>query len=611
MTELQPSRALVLVAVAALACTPPPRPCGDCVAPRVCEAGVCREPAPVDAGASLEHLAAVTLPAAAFQPCLVPAPDAGVTPTPGAPPVVNFELRLAERAFASVVSQLAVFQAPGVGDATASTFGPTPWGAGFLLGRVRATSASSWTFEVLAGPAAEPSTMTSVLTGERRGAPGPGSIVELTWDARAQRAIALAVGAPAGDGRVALRFVTDVAGWDSAAVVVAEWVEPGASTPSSTRAACEVQRGGALLRSARGASLRDVDGDSWQDAVGVAVVWKDGVGGRSEAEARAGGRPGSSVRLVECWDAAGERRLRVVNDSGNTTVEPMGGTLARCPAPFDAATLPVPAASPAELELLARAFDGLHSRLTFPQRPQRVLWVGAHPDDEGYYAAPVLGHLCRDLQGTCTLLVVTDGSTGSCRVPAGCPPDLGTFRRAEMVRAAAVYNARLEQLTWPPGPYPSETQVDLTRWSTAAGGTDRLLATIRGVIDRVDPEVLLTFDPRHGGSCHAEHRVVAALTLEALRLSGRRPLVLVSEGSSPPPRFLDARLLQFDATTPSATTGTDAWGFVTMGLAQHPSQVTPAELSGFTNAPVPTRRVYFLRGDDVAADARYRVCSNP
>jgi LmbE family N-acetylglucosaminyl deacetylase len=180
-----------------------------------------------------------------------------------------------------------------------------------------------------------------------------------------------------------------------------------------------------------------------------------------------------------------------------------------------------------------------------------------------------------------------------------------------MVRAAAVYGARLEPLSWPPGEYPSETAVDLNRWAAAAGGSDRLIATIRGVIDTVDPDLLITFDPRHGGSCHAEHRVVAALTLEALRRSGRRPMVLVSEGYSPPPRFQDPRLLSFDATVASRSTGTDAWGFITSNLSQHPSQITPGDLAAYTTVPAPLRRAYFLRGEGLVADSRYRVCPNP
>jgi LmbE family N-acetylglucosaminyl deacetylase len=270
-----------------------------------------------------------------------------------------------------------------------------------------------------------------------------------------------------------------------------------------------------------------------------------------------------------------------------------------------------PALQPLEVALLGRVYDGLHARLTFPPRAQRVLWVGAHPDDEAFYAAPVLGHLCRDLGGTCTLLVATDGATGGCQVPAGCPPDLGTFRRAEMVRAAALYGATLRQLAWPPGPFPSETAADLARWSASQGGAAALVVTLRTVIDETDPEVLITFDPRHGSSCHAEHRVVSGLALEALRQSGKQPLVLLSEGLNPPPRFSDQRLLQFDASIASRTTGSDAWAFVAANLALHPSQITPADVLPYANLPGPLRRLYFLSEPQPPPDSRYQFCPNP
>lgn len=562
------------------------------------------------AGETLRHV--VQLPSAPFGACV--APVAAASPAPGIAPLVAQELELAEASHRAVVAALAVFEQMATGNESEATFGPAPWGTGFRVGRVRRPRQDQpvWTFEVLVGPSADPGAMTRVVHGERRGAVGPGSEVELLFDRRAERPVANAVGVASADGRAVLKFVTDATGaWASAAAVLADWRESASASPRSSRVFCDVQLGAEGLRAGRASTHRDLDADGWQDRFAGAAAWISGIGGVGQAEVGAGARPGSSATLAECWGSDGARLFRTASEGGNTVVDPVGASQSRCPPPFTGGPLPrAPAAADAAFDLLSRAWDGLHAPLTFPSRPHRVLWVGAHPDDESYYAAPLLGHLCRDLGGTCTLLVVTDGSTGSCRVPAGCPPDLGTFRRAEMVQAAAVYGARLEQLSWPPGEYPSETRLDLTRWATAAGGGEQLLTALTRTLDATDPEVVITFDPRHGGSCHAEHRVVAALTLEALRRSGRSPLVLMSEGYSPPPRFHDERLLAFDATLPSATTGSDTWAFVGLGLAQHPSQVTPGELSGYRTLRAELRRAYFLRGE-LVADSRYQICANP
>src|SRR6266849_9084057 len=73
--------------------------------------------------------------------------------------------------------------------------------------------------------------------------------------------------------------------------------------------------------------------------------------------------------------------------------------------------------------------------------PERVLWIGAHPDDEALIA-PLLGASCVDGAARCSLLVMTQGEQGSCVLPGGCA-DLGAIRTAEMQRAAKLFHASL------------------------------------------------------------------------------------------------------------------------------------------------------------------------
>src|SRR2546422_4479037 len=59
----------------------------------------------------------------------------------------------------------------------------------------------------------------------------------------------------------------------------------------------------------------------------------------------------------------------------------------------------------------------------------RILWIGAHPDDETL-VAPILGPACARQNAVCTLLVFTRGERGGCAIPSGCGPDLGSVRAA-------------------------------------------------------------------------------------------------------------------------------------------------------------------------------------
>src|SRR5204863_829035 len=62
----------------------------------------------------------------------------------------------------------------------------------------------------------------------------------------------------------------------------------------------------------------------------------------------------------------------------------------------------------------------------------RILWIGAHPDDE-ILISPLLGFHCVERGAQCVLLVMTRGEAGG---PAA-------VRAAEMQRAANLFHAAL------------------------------------------------------------------------------------------------------------------------------------------------------------------------
>src|SRR5262249_15706007 len=118
-----------------------------------------------------------------------------------------------------------------------------------------------------------------------------------------------------------------------------------------------------------------------------------------------------------------------------------------------------------------------------------IVWVGAHPDDE-VVVAPLLAPICRDTPTRCTFIVLTHG--GSADV------------RADEDRASASYlNALLFHFDNPDG--------TADQWDANA-----LRSSIATIIRNAGADLVITFDPRHGSSCHPDHRKTAEIVLDAV-----------------------------------------------------------------------------------------------
>src|SRR5581483_10142548 len=176
-----------------------------------------------------------------------------------------------------------------------------------------------------------------------------------------------------------------------------------------------------------------------------------------------------------------------------------------------------------------------------------VLWVGAHPDDEATLA-PLLGDLCVERGTQCTFLVATHCEAGACKLDGGCRPDLATVRTQEMRNAAALYGANLIQWDLPDG---SATQPEMVLkvWAGISGGDNALIDRMASAILTVNPGIIFIFDPRHGTTCHSDHRAIAALTLSALNRLDLRPAAayLLAPGASTRTVYLVETRLQVDA----------------------------------------------------------------
>ncbi len=144
----------------------------------------------------------------------------------------------------------------------------------------------------------------------------------------------------------------------------------------------------------------------------------------------------------------------------------------------------------------------------------RILVVSAHPDDESL-AGPLLAYACLQKGNPCHIAVFTRGGGGTCGLLRGCKPDLATVRTQEMKVVARRYRASLDLAHF------SDSPLKVTKYTREA--IRALWETegdpkgwLRGVIERFQPDLLITLDPHHGFTGHVEHQLASLLVNEVL-----------------------------------------------------------------------------------------------
>jgi len=137
-------------------------------------------------------------------------------------------------------------------------------------------------------------------------------------------------------------------------------------------------------------------------------------------------------------------------------------------------------------------------------RFERVLAIGAHPDDAEYFAGGTLARLA-DAGAEVALVVCTDGARGGRGID-----DVARVRAGEQARAAQIVGFR--------------EQVNLRRPDGELANDDRLRAELALAVRRERPELVLAHDPRtlwnvYGGRAHpghSDHRAAGQAALDAL-----------------------------------------------------------------------------------------------
>lgn len=147
-----------------------------------------------------------------------------------------------------------------------------------------------------------------------------------------------------------------------------------------------------------------------------------------------------------------------------------------------------------------------------------VLAVYAHPDDELFHGGGMLAHLSR--QGTrVTLACATRGEAGKAHPSVGPVADIGALRTEELrVSCATLGIPEPVFLDFHDSARKERQRHDDPR---ALANVDMLEveAKVRAVIERVRPQVIVTFDP-HGGYYHPDHVAVHRATTAAFFSSG-------------------------------------------------------------------------------------------
>jgi LmbE family N-acetylglucosaminyl deacetylase len=222
------------------------------------------------------------------------------------------------------------------------------------------------------------------------------------------------------------------------------------------------------------------------------------------------------------------------------------------------------------------------------------MWIGAHPDDE-VLVAPLLAHWCVDAHARCTLLTATRGEAGACLLPGGCLPDLASVRSAEAGASSQFFGATLILLSLPDGGGAAPPP-----WAPGYGGFTGLPATIAALIRAEAPQLVLTFDPRHGTTCHPDHRAIAAVVLEAVGLLDAPPAIQLLETrldveAQPFALHLSSAspvAIRFDANTRRTVGGDPAWSALATDMKRYPSQFDAAWLAAGSQVPAVERSVW-------------------
>jgi LmbE family N-acetylglucosaminyl deacetylase len=244
-----------------------------------------------------------------------------------------------------------------------------------------------------------------------------------------------------------------------------------------------------------------------------------------------------------------------------------------------------------------------------PPPSGRLMFIGAHPDDE-VLVAPLLAQFCGNGSTGCTIVSLTRGERGVCLLPGGCG-DLAAIRIAELSRSAEILGARPIWFEFADGPAGDPIAVRQS-WAAAHGSEQTLITMLAQLIEQQSPHSVITFDPRHGSTCHPDHRAIGSIAAAALRQLGSH---------APEAFFLetrvhlsgDGRVRGFAPAVPPMhgfyeMNAISHWSSLLDSVRAHASQFPEATLQSLTTLPEDQRRVYLLSTRSVIRPEEQELC---
>ena len=215
----------------------------------------------------------------------------------------------------------------------------------------------------------------------------------------------------------------------------------------------------------------------------------------------------------------------------------------------------------------------------------RVLWIGAHPDDE-LFVAPWLAKLRITAGAKLGFLLASRGERGACRLPSSGDRDLATLREKEMRDAATAFDGELRFLGWRDGTA-AEPSAVIRTWAREAGGKKALRNQLRSAITSFSPDWIVTFDRRHGCTWHADHRAIGIL-VQSLALA--IPVTLAESRIT----FSAPMRIESGSRHAEAVHVSETWNDLLLDVACHPSQFSAETIELFRNVPDEERVVWLL-----------------